>query len=331
MKVIIPVAGVGSRLKPHTHTTPKPLMEVAGKPMLDYVIEEAQKVNPSEMIFIVGYKKDSIIAHIKNTFPKLKCKFIEQITRDGDGSAVRLGLAGIEKEEELFIIFGDTLIDFNLKSAIKKDVDSLIFGMQVNEPQNYGVMNVNKDLEIYEVEEKPKNPKSDLAIIGAYYFKSILDVKKILDDCHKNKETAKGEYRIIQVIEKYVKSKKKKIVASKVKKWFDCGRVDVLLEANKYFLSKKSNGKIITKKDCIIIPPSYVAKTAKITNSIIGPYASVGEGVIVDNSIIKNTIVNSGSNIKSFLLKDSLIGKDVYLIGKSNKINLGEKSEVILE
>lgn len=331
MKVIIPVAGVGSRLKPHTHTIPKPLMEVAGKAMLDYVIDEASKVNPSEIIFIVGYKKDSIIAHIKNTYPKLKCKFVEQITRDGDGSAVRLGLQEIKDEEELFVIFGDTLIDFDLKKAIKPNVDSLVFGMEVNEPQNYGVMNINEDLEIYEVEEKPKVPKSNLAIIGAYYFKSILDVKQILDSCYLNKETAKGEYRIIQVIEKYVKSKDKKIIASKVKKWFDCGRVDVLLEANKYFLTKKSNGKTVTKEDCIIIAPSYVAKSAKITNSIIGPYASIGENVKIDNSIIKNTIVNHGSDIKSFLLKDSLIGKDVFLKGKSNKINLGEKSEVILE
>ena len=333
MKVVIPVAGVGSRLKPHTFATPKPLMEVAGKPMLEYVIEDAMSTNPSEIIFVVGHKKDSIIEYITEKFPKLKCTFVEQKKRDGDGSAVRIALSDIEEEEELLIIFGDTLIDFNIKNIlkIKTNIDSLIFAMEVEEPQNYGVLNVKENMDIYEVEEKPKEPKSNLAIIGTYYFKSLLTVKNYLNELRKNKETIKGEYRIAQVVEKYVKDKSLIIKASKVKKWFDCGRPQVLLDANRYFLEKYSNGKTVHKDDFIIIPPSYVSKTAVIKNCIIGPYASIGDEVKIENSIIRNSIVSNGANIKSFLLKDSLIGKDVFLYGKSNKINLGEKSEVHLE
>ncbi len=333
MKVIIPVAGVGSRLKPHTNTTPKPLMEVAGKPMLNYVIDETLKLEPSQIIFVVGYKKDPIISHIKNNYPKINCKFVEQVVRDGDGSAIRLGLLEINEEEELYIVFGDTLIDFDLKKSLikEKGSDAVIFGMEVLTPEKYGVMNINSENKIYEVEEKPEKPKSNLAIIGAYYFKSILEVKSILDEIYINKETEKGEYRIIQVIRKYIENKNKLVKPSSVTKWFDCGRVEVLLEANRYFLQKKSSGKIISKEDYIIIPPSYVSKSAKIKNSIIGPYASIGDDAEIENSIIRNSIVNSQTLIKSFLLKDSLIGKEVILIGKSNKINLGEKSEVLFE
>jgi glucose-1-phosphate thymidylyltransferase len=333
MKVIIPVAGVGSRLKPHTNTTPKPLMEVAGKPMVNYVIDDVLKLNPTEIIFIVGYKKESIILHIKNNYPNINSQFVEQTIRNGDGAAVRLGLKDINKEEELYIVIGDTLIDFDLKKSLEKEknTDSVIFAMKVLTPENYGVLNVNDNGEIYEVEEKPKKAKSNLAIIGSYYFKSLLEVKKILNEIYDKNETEKGEFRLVQVIKKYIENKNKTIKFSQVKEWFDCGRVEVLLDANKYFLEKKSSGQISTKKDCIIIPPSYVSKSAKLNNCIIGPYVSIGDNVEIENSRIRNSIVNSNTKIKSFLLKDSLIGKEVILIGKSNKINLGEKSEVMFE
>jgi glucose-1-phosphate thymidylyltransferase len=331
MKIVIPVAGVGSRLKPHTNSIPKPLMEVAGKVMLDYVIDDALKLSPDEIIFVVGYKKQSIIDHVEKTYPNVPKTFIEQVTRDGDGSAIRLALQKYTHDDELLIIFGDTLIDFDLRKSIpkKNPSDAIVFGMKVEEPQHYGVMNLGKEDVIIEIEEKPEKPKSNIAIIGTYYFKSLLKVKKDLDSFFENKQTIKGEYKIAQVLQKYVKNKKIKVTCSLVKKWFDCGRTEILLESNKYFLSKKSSNKIVQFNDSIIIPPVYISKTANIKNSVIGPNVSIGDGVNISNSIIKNSIVNHDSIIESLLLKDSLIGKKVILKGKSTKINIGEKSEVI--
>ncbi len=331
MKVIIPVAGVGSRLKPHTNTTAKPLMEVAGKVMIDYVIDDALSVNPDEIVFIVGYKKDSIIRHIKKTYPNINSKFVEQEVRDGDGSAVRIGLESYSKDDELVVIFGDTLIDFNLKSAISKSnqYDSIVFGMRVDEPQHYGVMNLNERNEIIQIEEKPQNPKSDMAIIGTYYFKSLLEVKKLLNSFYSNFQTIKGEYRIAQVLQSLVNDNSKVVSCSEVKKWFDCGRLEILLDSNKYFLEKKSTNKISKKDSCIIIPPVFISKKAIIKNSVIGPNVSISEGVQIQNSVIENSIVNKNSFIENLILKDSLIGKKVELKGKSTKINIGEKSQVI--
>ena len=334
MKIIVPMAGVGSRLKPHTHTVPKPLIEVAGKPILEYVIEDILKLNPDEIVFVVGYKRESIKDYIKKFHPDLNCKFVIQKTRDGDGSAIRLGLEEIDEDDETFVIFGaDTLVDFDIKKAISlnKDSDAVIFGMEVDEPQHYGVMDITENNEVYAVEEKVEKPKSNLAIIGAYYFKSSLILKKLLNEFHDKGETIKGEYKLVQAIESYIKMKDTSIKSYSVKKWFDCGRVEVLLEANRYFLEKHSKGTTSIRGSSIIMPPSYVSSTAVIENSVIGPYASIGDETIIKDTIIKNSIVNYKSKISHLILHNSLIGKEVILHGKPSKINIGEKSEIFLD
>jgi len=336
MRVIIPVAGLGSRLKPHTFTTPKPLMDVAGRPILEYIVKEVEKLNPTEIIFIVGHKRKSIEKYIERFHAHLNVSFVEQKVKDGDGSAIRLGLENLDisknNDEELMIIFGDTLIDFDIKGSIEENtgVDSLIFGMEVKEPKHYGIMNIDEGFNILEVEEKPENPKSNLAIIGAYYFKSSLMVKKSLDNFYKKKETITGEYKIVQVIEEYIENEDLTLKASKVKEWFDCGRPQVLLEANKYFLEKMSDGEIILKGSCLIIPPSFVSRSAVVKNSVIGPYASVGKDAVISDSIIKDSVVNIGANIENQNLEKSLIGKEVSLKGRTLKINIGDKSEIHL-
>lgn len=335
MKVVIPVAGIGSRLKPHTFTTPKPLMEVAGKTIIERVLDDVKKLNPEEIIFIVNYKKEMIQDYILKKFPNLKCRFVEQPTRDGDGDAIRCGLEGITKDDDVFVIFGaDTLIDFEIKKSILKNklVDALIYTMEVENPTHYGVVNHDKNLRIHEVEEKPEHPKSNLAIIGAYYFKSILRLKKYLDYFKENKTTEKGEYKLIQAIRKYIDDNDSMVKAYKVKEWFDCGRPEILLESNKYFLGKSSKStKAIAHGNYLVIPPCYIHKSAKIANCVIGPYVSIGSDADLENVVIKNSIVGSKSQIKNIVLSNSLIGKEVLLKHRLKEINMGEKSEIIFD
>lgn len=335
MKVIIPVAGLGSRLKPHTFTTPKPLMEVGGKPIIEYVIEDVKKLNPSEIVLIVGYKKELIEEYFRINHSDLNVKFVEQKVRDGDGSAVRIGLEEIEEDEELYIIFGaDTLIDFDIRAEIAKnrDSDAVIFTQKVKEPSNYGIVNIEDNYEIYEMEEKPANPKSDLAVIGAYYFKSTQRVKSYLEDFHKRNETIKGEYKMAQVIQRLVEEKDISIKASVVKKWFDCGRVEVLLDANNYILEKLSKSKTSKLKGTsIIIPPSYVHSSVKLENCVIGPYVSIGKNCSLKDVAVKRSIINPNSILKNIVLSDSLIGKEVILKDKAKKLNIGDRSEIYLE
>lgn len=336
MKVVIPVAGFGSRLKPHTFTTPKPLMEVAGKVILDYVLEDVIKLNPSEIILVVGYKKDKVINYVKSNYKDLNFKFVEQKVLDGDGSAIRIGLNEIEdtenkKDEELYVIFGaDTLIDFNIKKNLSnKNVDAIIFTKDVEEPQHYGVVNVDSENRILSVDEKPEVPKSNLAIIGAYYFKSFRKIKEMLNYFYEKKITVKDEYKLISVIEKLIEDKSKNVISSKVDAWYDCGRVQVMFDANKYFLERKSVSKNIIKRgSSIIIPPVYISKSAKIQNSVIGPFVSIGDNVEINSSIVKNSIINYDVKLNDLLISNSMIGKEAEVTGRFNKLNVGSKSSI---
>ncbi len=333
MKVIIPVAGVGSRLKPHTFTTPKALLEVAGKPILEYIINDALKLNPSEIIFVVGHLKESIESFVKTVFPTINSSFIDQKVRDGDGSAIRLALEKFDTEEEVFVIFGDTMIDFEIKKSLtKNNSDAIIYTMPVEEPSHYGIVNYDPaNMRISQVEEKPENPKSNLAIIGVYYFKSLLRLKYVLNELYAKKITIKGEYKLVQAIDKYTKDKESFVQAKVVNSWFDCGRPSVLLEANDYFLKKLGKGKITIKGDNLIIPPVYINKTAIIKKSIIGPNVSIGENACLENVIIEDSIICSDSILKNVLLKKSLIGKNVKYTKDMPKTNIGNNSEIEFE
>lgn len=333
MKVVIPVAGLGSRLKPHTFTTSKALICVAGKPVLEFVLRDVEKLNPDEVILVVGHHKDLIIDFVKKNFPNLNTKFKEQKVLDGDGGALNIALMEFKEDDDLYVIFGaDTLIDFDLKKQINrlKNLDAGIFTTRVDEPEHYGVINVDENNFVYLLEEKPKNPKSDLAVIGAYYFKSLLKVKNILNYLYENEINLNGEYKIAQVLNTMINDKKIKVKSIIVDKWFDCGRVEVILEANKYFLKKLSKNKIISKGTCIIIPPCFIEKSAKIDSCVIGPYVSIGKNVELKNSIIKNSIILDNSYLDSAFLDNSLIGKEAEFVGKANKLNLGDKSCIYL-
>jgi len=339
MKVVIPVAGLGSRLKPHTFTTPKPLMQVAGKAIIDYVLEDVSTLNPSEVVLVVGYHKEKVVDYVLKKYSNLNFKFVEQSVMDGDGGAIRVGLDAIigdsSLDEDLYVIFGaDTLIDFNLKKELRKakDLDAVIFGMRVDDPSHYGIINLDKKGRVISVEEKPENPKSNLAIIGAYYFKSAVRVKNLLDDFYRRNERVKDEFKLIQVLDNYISNKNLNVGTLEVSSWFDCGRREVLLEANKYFLTKNSTLDKITKKgDSIIIPPCYIAKSAKLEKCIVGPYVSVGDNAKLSNLVVKNSIVGSNSHVETFVLENSLIGRDAYLSGNANSLNLGDKSEINLK
>lgn len=222
------------------------------------------------------------------------------------------------------------MVDLDYKKIIKesKDLDSLVLTMRVEFPKHYGVAETDKNNYIKSIEEKPENPKSNRAVIGAYYFKSLQKVKKILDDLYDKKETIKGEYKIAQVNEIFVRAGDLKIKAFDVDKWFDCGRPEVLLDANKYFLELLSERKSKFRGDSLIVPPSYIAKDAVIENSIVGPNVSIGSGAYIRDSCIKNSIIGPGARIENLVLKDSLVGKEASMKGKATRINMSEKSEL---
>ena len=340
MKVIMPVAGKGTRLLPHTAVVPKPLINVAGKPVLKHVLDGILELEPSCIIFTVGYKKELVQSYVEQNYSDLNSVFVEQKIKDGDGSAVRLGLEGVtaKNDDEVYVVFGaDTLIDFDLKGAIDLNrndgVDALIFAKSVgfDSAKNYGVLNTRDNGEVYEVEEKPENPKSDLAIIGAYYFKSALALKTYLDGFYQRSETIKGEYKLAQVLNSYVDDDCKSVKVFNVDKWFDCGREEVLIEANRYFLKKEFGDVNIERRgSSVIYHPCFVPKSVKLHRCVVGPNVSVGEGTVLTNVNIEDSIVGAYNNATNIVLENSVTGDNVEIIRGKKSVSLTEKCSIRL-
>ncbi len=336
MIIIIPSAGKGTRLKPHTLSTPKPLFEVAGKPILSYILEETKKFKPEKTYIIVKYKKDDFKKYLEEKKLK-KTILVEQEDKKGDAIAIKNALEKIKEKKEILIFFGDTLIDFDLKKILKEknNVDSLVFVKKVEEPQHYGVIELEKGM-IKSIEEKPEKPKSNLALIGAYYFKDSKYLHKKIKEIIEKKLTIKGEYKLAKALELMLKENKK-IKPLIVKEWYDCGRPKVLLEANKYFLEKKAkeknkkNKEKIIQDNSLIVSPTTIGKNTKIEKSIIGPYTSISKNAIIKNSIIENTIILEGAIIENTIIKDSIIGKNSIVKSSIKKINVGEQSDLHLD
>ncbi len=329
MKVIIPVAGVGTRLRPHTLTQPKVLLNVAGHPMIYYIVDELIKKKIADsIIFITGYKAEDIEKYLNKTF-KYKFDYVEQKEMLGLGHAVLCAKEKFDpiKNEDALIILGDTLFDVDLKDIVKSKY-SAIGVKKVDDPKRFGVVETNKKGFITRFVEKPASPDvspSNEAIVGIYLIKNSTLLFNSIEHIIKNKITTKGEYQITDAMEVMI-HQNEKFVTYQVDGWLDCGKHETMLETNQYLLNKKKNK--YSFKGCKINYPVFIGKDVTLENCIIGPNATINDGCFIKNSIIENSIVDVNSHIENSIIKDSLIGKHSKVIQKQNVLSLGEHSEV---
>jgi glucose-1-phosphate thymidylyltransferase len=327
LKVIIPVAGIGSRLRPHTHTQPKALVPVAGKPILSHIIDNLINAGITDFIFILGYLGDKIESYVNTTYPDIQTTFIVQAPREGTGQAVWLAKNFISEKDDIVIALGDTVFDIDLKEIISQKESSL--GVKkVEDPRNFGVVESGEDGFIKSVVEKPFIPKSNLALVGLYRIKEARQLMEALDDNIRNNVRTHDEFHLTDGINKLVRDGVKMKTFS-VENWYDCGSRDRLLETNAVLLKKNSeNGKKYAFENTIIIPPVSIAASCRIANSIIGPNVSIGDKTIVNYSILKDAIIGSYSEITNAVLHHSVIGSDASLHGLSQSLNLGDSTEI---
>ena len=329
MNVIIPVAGVGTRLRPHTLTMPKVLMNVAGHPMIYYIVNELIRKKIAErIIFIIGYKGDEIKNYLRHAF-KFKFDFVEQKEMLGLGHAVLCAKERFDpfKNEEALIILGDTLFDVDLKDIVKSKF-SAIGVKKVEDPKRFGVVETNKKGFISRFVEKPASPDvspSNDAIVGIYLIKNSNLLFNSIEYIIKNNITTKGEFQITDAMEVMI-NQNEKFVPYYVEGWLDCGKHETILETNQYLLKK--NSKKYSFKNCMINYPVFIGKNVTLDNCIIGPYTTINDGCILKNSIIKNSIVENNTHIENSVIKNSLIGKHSKIIKKSKILSLGEYSEI---
>jgi len=321
-QAVIPVAGSGTRLKPHTYTYPKVLLTVGDKPILGHIVDRVISSGIKNICFVIGYLGNKVRDYIdKNYKNKVNVSYVIQEEQRGLGHAIWLTKNNIKGP--LFIILGDTIIETNLNEFFDNKYAKLGI-VEVSDPQRFGIVKIDNNF-ISDMVEKPKNPPTNLAIAGIYSFPDSKKLYDAIDHILLTDKTTKGEIQLTDAM-KYMIDNGHRIKPVKINGWYDCGKPETLLATNKYILSKKSKKYII--KGSVIIEPVHISKTAKIKNSIIGPYVSVGDQTQVICSIISNSIINENALIKNSNLTDSLIGPSAVVIGKKNSFNVGENSEI---
>lgn len=327
MKAIIPVAGIGTRLRPHTHTQPKALIPIAGKPILAHITENLIEVGIKDFVFVIGYLGDKIEQYILSHYPQINAQFVIQTTGKGVGHAIWLAKDCINKDEEILIVFGDTIVDADLKNISTTDGNWLGI-KKVEDPRLFGVAEVTAEGKITRVIEKPAIPKSNMALVGVYKIKDSQTLLEALDLNLTKKLTTHGEFTltdaIMQMIEKGIE-----FHSFSVSNWFDCGKKEVLLETNSLLLKKLNyDTSQYVFENTIIIPPVFIGEGCKISNSIIGPNVSVGEHAILNYATLKDTIIGPYAQIEFAILHRSLIGNDALLKGMSQSLNIGDSTEI---
>lgn len=331
------MAGRGSRLRPQTFITPKPLVNVAGKPILEQLLNDLMKLIEEpvqEIVFIIGPPiifDNNIVNQLKKLAKKYKSKptICRQLKPLGTGDAVLC--AKDHLNGKAFVIYPDTLVRFN--NNFDKSADVIIWTKKVKNPREYGVVKLDTRNQIVDLIEHPQKFVSDLAVIGIYYFKKIQILKDQLEKALELKKNTDREFYINDGILKLIEIGLK-IKPCKVSAWLDCGNVNKAIEANNKMLSfhKNDNTKMISDKNKLInskiIEPCYIGDNAFIENSTIGPFVSLGNDTRIKDSEIRNSIVQSNSEIINARIKNSMIGRFCKYNGKSNQINIGDYSEL---
>ena len=325
MKVIIPLAGKGTRLRPHTHVTPKPMIRIAGKPVIDYVMEDLQKLGQVEqVIYITGHLKEKVEEYTRAKYP-FDSVFIEQKVQDGTAGAVALAKPHVD--QPVFIIFVDTIFDADLSVVKNLDADGVIWVKEVEDYQRFGVVVTDQQGMMSKIVEKPKEPISKRANIGLYYIKNWKLLYEGIDHVLKQPKN-KGEFYLTDAFQ-YMIDKGAKLKVIDVGGWYDAGEVGTLLETNRTMLDKgRARRPQSVPAGVKIIDPVYIEDNVTLASSTIGPNVSIGAGSTVENSTMSDTLVGNGSTIRKSTLKGSLVGDAAVVEGISGKVNVGDHSAV---
>ncbi|MBI5743289.1 MAG: NTP transferase domain-containing protein [Elusimicrobia bacterium] len=318
---VVPVAGAGTRLRPHTHTYPKVLLTVGDKPIIGHILDDLQGAGIKKVCMVVGYLGDKIKEYVAKNYRHLDVSYVEQAEQKGLGHAIWLTRRNVTGP--VLVMLGDTILDADL-SKFMTSKDDCIAVKEVADPRRFGVVET-KGGYISAMVEKPEHPKTNLAIVGIYSFLNSSALYNSLERLVDSGHTTKGEIQFTDALAAMV-TDGHKIKPVSIDGWYDCGKPETLLETNRHILDKK---KFSPKaKNSLIIPPVYISPTAKVEGSIVGPYVSLGDGVRVESSIISDAIVNENASIQNMNLTGSLVGPSATVIGRKDQLNVGENSEI---
>ena len=321
MKAVIPVAGEGTRLRPHTHTVPKPLLRVAGKPILGHILDDVVDLGVREVVLVVGYRGQNIVDYVKANYD-LKLSFVEQTERLGLGHAIYLSREFVG-DQPVLILLGDTIFKGDLKKMVASGGNSI--GVRpVPDPERFGIAEIEGS-RIVSLVEKPEKPKSDLAVAGIYAITDSAALYGALDSIIGSGRRTKGEFQLTDALNMMIENGSE-LKWFEVEGWYDCGKPETLLETNRALLELA--GPRVEVPGSIIIDPVWIGESAVVESSVIGPFVSVAENSVIRRSIIRNSIVGKGAEVVDGLLDSSLIGDNAVVRGTFKRLNVGDSSEI---
>ncbi|MGM0649681.1 MAG: sugar nucleotidyltransferase [Bacteroidota bacterium] len=332
MKIIVPMAGMGKRMRPHTLDVPKPLIPVAGKPIVQHLMENIAGVvgeGIEEIAFVTGDFGEEVENQLKEIAGRLNAKSKIYYQKEALGTAHAIHCAADSMHGKIIVAFADTL--FKADFTLDDTHDATIWVQKVNNPSAFGVVKLNDAGQITDFIEKPENFVSDLAIIGIYYFKEGRKLKEAIQYLLDNNITGNGEYQITDALE-YMKKQGVNFYPGEVIEWMDCGNKNATVHTNQRMLHYLKHEQLISDKieltDSVIIPPCYIGKNAKIHYAVVGPYVSVGDNTQITNSRVDNSIIQENVLIENKVLTNSLIGHHAIVKNSADDLNIGNFTKI---
>ncbi len=316
VKCLIPAAGKGTRMRPLTHTLPKAMLPVAGKPSIYHIIDRAAKAGVEDFVIITGYLRELMESEILAAYPKLKIQFVEQKEQLGLGHAIYMARDKFSVGDSMLLIYGDTLFEGDIE-AMMKSASPVIGVFEVPDPKRFGVIEKGEGQTITNLVEKPEKFVSNLAIPGVNFFPSSAELFAALEHIVSNNIRTKNEYQATDAFQYMLKEKKTVFTWQILTAWDDAGTLEAILDTNKIILGRRGAGKM-----------SAVAADAKVVNSQVDQYASISEGAQIENSTLVDCIVDRGSVIKNCKLENSLIGRNAVLENVSGTVVVGDDTQV---
>jgi glucose-1-phosphate thymidylyltransferase len=324
MNIIVPVAGLGKRLRPHTWSRPKPLVSVAGQPVLGHVLDRLTTLPIDRAVFVTGYLGDQIEKYVRANY-EIDSVFVEQAEPLGQSHAIIQARGSVTGET--LIVFPDMLFEADLEQILALEHEGALFVKEVEDPRKFGVVVLDGD-RITKLVEKPETPVSNQAVIGIYYVREIEHLFDAIDYQMRENLQKDGEFYIADAIQHLIDTGSS-YTTLPVSIWEDCGSPEALLSTNRYLLERFGKEPVPSDGN-VFVSPVFVDPTAEISGSVVGPYASIGAGVQVRHSIITDSIVDEGAQIETTMLTKSIVGRDAYVSGDFIQVNVGDSSDIVL-
>ncbi len=333
MKIIVPMAGVGKRMRPHTLTVPKPLLPIAGKPIVQRLVEDIASVCQEpieEVAYVIGDFGEEVEDKLREIASGLGASASIHYQEEALGTAHAVLCAGDRLDGKVVVAFADTLFRSDLK--MDEDTDGVVWVKKVeDDPSSFGLVTLDDEGYITDMVEKPQDPPSDLAIIGIYYFRDAAHLKRELQYLVDNDIKEKGEYQLTNALER-MKDQGVRFEAGQVDEWLDCGKKDLTVHTNQRVLEFKKDEELISpdheNSNSVIVPPCYIGKGVVLENSVVGPHVSIGEGTRVQQSVIRNSIVQANSSLRGANIENSMIGNHAAYDVPPKDLSIGDYNEI---